>query len=208
MNTRKILNVGFLLLIMFLYIGARNERLALPKDAKAWDFSSYSKMFESKENYPKTKSFDEIPKSTQPADRTISLSTAQKYVTQRPLNGTELLELDKLPTFNGTFNRGKKVIVYPKSANSEDFKGFVQVFAKTKAKYTNNAKYKFVTRESLWNIDENSIKNSHDRVIYQLKKDCGLFCIFDSNSKTLIRLNGSNVNRKGAEIMDVILNSL
>ena len=141
MNTRKIINLAFVVLIALLYIGAKQERSALPKDAQGWNFSSYSKMFEAKKEPVKTRNFDEIPQSTKPVDKTISLSTAQKYVTKRTLNGTELLEMDKLPAFNGTFNRGKKVIVYPKSANSEDFKGFMQVFAKTKSKYANNSKY-------------------------------------------------------------------
>ena len=131
-----------------------------------------------------------------------------KYIKVRPLNGTEMLALTKVKKISEHMNKNRKVIIYVNRGAEKDVQAFIKEFSKSREKYRNNPDFVFIPLETLWDLNEDDIRNSHDRVVYNLKEDCGLFCILDLKGEKLIRLKGSAVSKKSAEIIGVILQSL
>ncbi len=214
MNNKVITNIAFILLIILLLISTikRNENMATNTDLAANKLEIYEQLFKSSaktdENEIVLSDFptNDTPQKTQKT--TIDYSTAMKYIKTRQLNGTEILELGKEQKLSTHLSKKKKIVIYTNNAKDSDTQAFLDEFAKTRKHFAQNSQYVFIPMGNLWNITEDEIKNSHDRVIYQLKKDCGLFCIINATNTQLLKLKGSNVNKKSAEIIDVILKGI
>lgn len=152
------------------------------------------------------KDFDTVkPKKV---NKTIDRTTALSYTKTRSLSGTEMLELAKVKRISEPMGQDKKIIIYVNKGSDSEIQAFIKEFSKTREKYRSRSNFAFVPLESAWDINDETIANTHDRVIHNLQQDCGLFCIIDTHSQKLIRLKGTTVSKKGAEIVDVILNSL
>jgi len=210
-------NIAFIILIVFLVVNASQSGIVNPLSSLGGDNlgsisdfggfadGSYSK--KKKSNKPVV--MNEFENMKQPTvNKTIDLSTAKTYVVDRPLSGTELLTLGKVTKIAPNLHKNKKIVIYVNKGSDRDIQAFLHEFAKTKSEFASNSSYVFLPVDTVWNIREEDIKNTNDRVIYNLKKDCGLFCVIDANRGNLIKMKGSNVNKKTAEIMHVILKSL
>lgn len=207
-------NIAFIILISLLCVASlkgQNKTFEATKTLSFGGINNFSKTetLSSKEVEPQIvlRDFDTIqqPKKVK---KTIDKATAMNYIKSRSLNGTEMLALGKIKKFSPYLNKNKKIVIYVNKGSQREIQAFIKEFSKTKEKLSNNPKFVFIPLENLWNIEEENIRNSHDRVVYNLKQDCGLFCVIDLGAGKLIRMKGSGVSKKSAEIMGVILNSL
>ncbi len=207
MNNRITTNIAFIILICLLLVGAIKAQ------------KTPVNIFNDLTNIPVTageqkeapgvvlKDFDEI-QEPQSINKSIDRATAMKYIQIRSLNGTEMLALTKVKKINPHLNKDKKIVIYVSRGSEKEVQAFMKEFAKSRAQYSSNPNYVFIPLETLWDLKEDNIRNTHDRVVYNLQQDCGLFCILDLRGEKLIKLKGSQVSKKSAEIVGVILNSL
>lgn len=215
MDNKKSTNIAFIILILLLLISALKTQKSSLNLAEAIkgnipelsgiEYGSSS----AKDNAPQVvlKDFDTVPPPRK-INRSIDRATAMKYIQTRSLNGTEMLALTKIPKINPHLNKNKKIVIYINKGSERDVQAFIKEFKKSREKYSSNPNFVFIPLETLWDLKEDNIKNSHDRVVYNLKQDCGRFCILDLRGEKLIRLKGSHVSKKSAEIVGVVLNSL
>ncbi len=207
-------NLAFIILIVFLLIGAIKSQQNSPVGFRSLgDLSNFmpaekKEVVEVEEEHVEVVNEFEGMQDVAPTPRVIDKSTALSYVKIRPITGTEMLALARLRKIAPHLNKGKVIVLYINQGNSRDIRAFMSEFAKTREHFSNDSRFVFLPVIGLWEVDENNIKNSNDRVMLNLKKDCGYFCVFDTEREKMIRMNGSNVNKKSAEIMDVILKSL
>lgn len=231
-NNTTFTNIAFILLIVFLLIAAlkTNDKALDIESLLGWKQETDSTVLNKKMDLPALsnikstyetpteeestrdpnivlKDFDSI-KTAKQVKKSIDKSTAMNYTTTRSLSGTEMLALTKVKKIAEHLNQNKKVVIYVNKGSDSEIQAFIKEFSKSREKYRTNSKLVFIPLETLWDLNDDTIKNTHDRVIYNLKKDCGLFCILDIRGEKMIRLKGTTVSKKGAEIVDVILNSL
>lgn len=200
-------NIAFIILICLLLLSAvKAQKTPLNLFDSLSDIQA-SKAVEEETTGIILKDFDEI-RQPEKVNKTIDRATAMNYVQSRPLNGTEMLALTKVKKISPYLNKNKKVVIYVNKGSDKNIQAFMDEFAKSRVKYSSNPNYVFIPLETLWDLNEEDIRNTHDRVVYNLKQDCGLFCILDLQSEKLIKLKGSQVSKKSAEIVGVILNSM
>lgn len=214
-NKTNTTNIAFIILIFLLIIAALKAQNTPTTLAGMFDFGGMSGISASES---KSKSDDDEPQVVlrdfseiqQPkkVNRVIDKATAMSYMQVRSLNGTELLALSKVKKISPYLDRNKKVVIYINKGSEKHEQAFMKEFAKSRAKYSSNPNFVFIPLETLWDLNDDNIKNTHDRVVYNLKQDCGQFCILDLSGEKLITLKGSQVSKKSAEIVGVILNSL
>lgn len=208
MNNKTTTNIAFILLICLLFLGAlKSQKTPLNPFSGMPNVPSAESSVEEESPQVVLKDFDEVVQHKE-VDKTIDRATAMNYIQTRPINGTEMLAMTKVKKINPYLNKDKKIIVYVTKGSEREVKAFMAEFSKSRSKYSSNPNYVFIPLETLWELKEIDIKNTHDRVVYNLQQDCGLFCILDLRGEKLIKLKGSQVSKKSAEIVDVILNSL
>lgn len=203
-------NIAFIILIVFLTIAASKNMNGF--NMAGFNFADLPSSFgnntteEVVDNGPKVMNEFENMRDVK-TNKKIDLQTAKKYVDYRSLNGTEILEIQKVASLNKHYNGNKKIVIYTTNSNNPDMQRFLSEFAKTRKNFGSKKEFVFVSHESAW-PGLSKVENSHDRVILNLKNDCKNFCIIDSAKNEFIKLKGSNANKKSAEIIDVILNAL
>lgn len=208
MSKKIVTNVSFIILILLLLIvsAVKNQ----PADVGFGNFGglmdilNHSGQTEIVEEAEVVNEFEHM-QDVKKVDKTIDISTAREYLKEIPLSGTQMLALTKVKKISPYLNTNKKVIIYVTSGHGDDIESFLREFANTRNYFANSSDVVFIPRESIWTLKEENIKNSHDRVIYNLQKDCGLFCVIIPNQEKMVRLKGSNVNKKTAQIMHVYL---
>ena len=171
------------------------------------NYGSLSEETEESENTIVLRDFDEIQQPRK-ISQTIDKSTASKYVKTRPLSGTEILELGKIHKIGKYLNDNKKIVIYVNKGSDRDVQAFITEFAKVRSELNGNFNYVFYPLDTMWDLNDMTAKNSHDRVINNFKKDCGLICIIDTGSRNMTRMKGYDVNKKSAQIMGVMLKQL
>ncbi len=201
MDKRIAGNIGFIILIAFLAINAFKAQqggFSLPEFGK---MDSYK---EQKAEPVVMNEFENL-KDVKRTDNAIDINTARDYLKEIQLSGTQMLELNKVKKISPYLNTNKKVVIYVTNEQGSDVEAFLKEFANTRNHFANSSDVVFLPLENVWNISEENIKNSHDRVIYNLQKECGLFCVIMPGQEKLVRLKGANVNKKTAQIMHVYL---
>ncbi len=208
-------NLAFIILTIFLLVGAIKSQSSSPVGFGSFgnlkEFTSpKEKMVEPIEEEESVEVVNEFAhmKDVKEEPRTIDRDTALDYVKIRPITGTEMLALARLRKIAPHLNKGKVIVVHIDQGSARDIRAFITEFAKTREHFANDSRFVFLPLAGLWEVDESNIKNSNDRVMLNLKNDCGYFCVFDTEREKIIRMKGTNVNKKSAEIMDVILKSL
>ncbi len=216
MNNRTSTNIAFIILILLLFVAALKVQktptalqnvVGLGQNMPQIPGMNSNQVEKDAEPQIILRDFDTIQQPKR-VKRSIDRATAMKYIKVRPLNGTEMLALTKVKKISEHMNKNRKVIIYVNRGAEKDVQAFIKEFSKSREKYRNNPDFVFIPLETLWDLNEDDIRNSHDRVVYNLKEDCGLFCILDLKGEKLIRLKGSAVSKKSAEIVGVILQSL
>ena len=216
MNNRTSTNIAFIILILLLFVAALKVQktptalqnvVGLGQNMLQIPGMNSNQVEKDAEPQIILRDFDTIQQPKR-VKRSIDRATAMKYIKVRPLNGTEMLALTKVKKISEHMNKNRKVIIYVNRGAEKDVQAFIKEFSKSREKYRNNPDFVFIPLETLWDLNEDDIRNSHDRVVYNLKEDCGLFCILDLKGEKLIRLKGSAVSKKSAEIVGVILQSL
>ena len=216
MDNRKSTNIAFIILILLLFVAALKVQktptalqnvVGLGQNMPQIPGMNSNQVEKDAEPQIILRDFDTIQQPKR-VKRSIDRATAMKYIKVRPLNGTEMLALTKVKKISEHMNKNRKVIIYVNRGAEKDVQAFIKEFSKSREKYRNNPDFVFIPLETLWDLNEDDIRNSHDRVVYNLKEDCGLFCILDLKGEKLIRLKGSAVSKKSAEIVGVILQSL
>ena len=216
MDNRKSTNIAFIILILLLFVAALKAQktptalqdvVGLGQNMPQMPGMNYKPVEKDAEPQIILRDFDTIQQPKR-VKRTIDRATAMKYIKVRPLNGTEMLALTKVKKISEHMNKNRKVIIYVDRGSEREIQAFIKEFSKSREKYRYNPNFVFIPLETLWDLDDDTIRNTHDRVVYNLKQDCGLFCILDLKGERLIRLKGSAVSKKSAEIIGVILQSL
>lgn len=210
MSNKFMTNLAFVILILLLLVSAVKNQ---PEGQGFGDFSEFANILngqtagiENVEDPEVVNEFENMQDMSKAAkDRTIDISTAREYLKEVPLSGTQMLELAKVKKISPYLNTNKKIVIYVTNGHGEDVESFLKEFANTRNHFAGESNVVFIPRESVWTLTEENIKNSHDRVIYNLQKDCGLFCVIVPNQEKIVRLKGSNVNKKTAQIMHVYL---
>lgn len=213
-NNKTGTNIAFIILILLLFSAALKAQKT-PSDytgmLKLADMPGvdYNKKLSNEDDQPQIilRDFDTI-RPAKPVKKSIDRSTAMQYIKVRPLSGTEMLALTKVKKISEHLNKNKKIIIYVNRGSEKEVQAFIKEFSKSRTKYSSNPNYVFIPLETLWDLNDDTIHNTHDRVVYNLKQDCGLFCILDLKGEKMIRLRGSDVSKKSAEIIGVILQSL
>ncbi len=198
-------NLAFIILICFLCVSAVKNQ---PQEQGFGNFTGLfnNRAVETQEvEEPEVVNEFEHMQDVKKVDKTIDISTAREYLKEIPLSGTQMLALTKVKKISPYLNTNKKIIIYVTNGQGSDVEAFLKEFANTRNHFASSSEVVFLPRESVWNIKEENIKNSHDRVVYNLQKDCGLFCVIVPNQEKIVRLKGSNVNKKTAQIMHVYL---
>lgn len=208
MDNKFVTNIAFIILIVFLFISAIKGSHA---DLSPFGMFNYSpdkaEKIESVTTEPAVvNEFESMPRPKK-VEQKIDKATAMSYTKTRALSGTEMLALTKINKINEHLNKNKKIVIYVNKGSDRDIQAFIKEFSKTRTRLNSNSSYVFIPLETLWDLnnEDYTLRNSHDRVIYNLKKDCGLFCVLDTGAEQMLRMKGSNVNKKSAEIIDVIL---
>lgn len=219
MNNKITINIAFIILLILLAVSSIKSIIAteVPKQNTFSGFKNFDiEKFKVKdieigkgksqatENTIILRDFDEIPQSRQ-SSQAIDKGTASLYVKTRPLSGTEILELGKIYKIGKYLNDNKKIVIYVNRGNDRDVQAFISEFAKVRSGFSGNPNYVFYPLETMWDLDDLSAQNSHDRVINNFKKDCGLVCIIDTGASNITRMKGYAVNKKSAQIMGVML---
>lgn len=207
MDNRFVTNVAFALLIIFLFISAMKGTHINLSPSEMFNFADKAQKTESVNPEPVVvNEFESMPRPKK-VEQHIDKATALSYAKTRALSGTEMLALTKVKKISEHLNKNKKIVIYVTKGSDRDIQAFIKEFSKTRTRLGSNSNYVFIPLETLWDLnqDDSTVKNSHDRVIYNLKRDCGLFCVLDTGAEQMLRLKGSNVNKKSAEIIDVIL---
>lgn len=209
MNNKAGTNIAFILLILFLFIGAIKKQPDII--SSLFDFGEMSELLKGEQTETKVEEepvvvneFEHM-KDVKKTDTSIDINTARSYIKEIPLSGTQMLALAKVKKISPYLNTNKKVIIYVTNEHGSDVEAFLKEFAKTRNHFANSADVVFLPRESVWNLTEENIKNSHDRAVYNIQNDCGRFCVILPNQEKMVRLKGSNVNKKTAQIMHVYL---
>ncbi len=206
MNNKTGTNIAFIILILFLLIGACKQQPDV--------FSSFSDLGQmikydgedlKVEEEPVVVNEFENMKDVKKPDTSIDINTARTYIKEVPISGTQMLALNKVKKISPYLNTNKKVIIYVTSEHGDDVEAFLKEFSKTRKHFANSSDVVFIPRESVWSLKEENIKNSYDRAVFNLQKECGLFCVILPEQEKLVRLKGSNVNKKTAQIMHVYL---
>lgn len=215
MNNKVATNLAFIILLVFLSISGFKSLLAsgvfsnnAPSSfGNLTDFKDFApgKKKEAEENTIVLRDFDEIQQNERPTSQTIDRATASNYTKTRPLSGTEILELGKIHKIARHLNTDKKIVIYVNKGSDRDVQAFITEFAKVREEFKGNSRYVFYPLDSMWDLNDTYAKNSHDRVIINFKKDCGLVCIIDTKALNMTRMKGYNVNKKSAQIMGVML---
>ena len=215
MNNKQITNIAFILLLTLLTISAiKNAATTNVLQLLTPNFNQNlnADLFNHETEKPEIvlKDFEDIPEltPTPKVNQAIDHATAINYIKTRQLNGTEILELGKIEKIAPHLSQKKKIVIYTSKNTNKDTEAFLEEFAKTRANMAQHSSFYFIPMESILNITEDEITNSHERVIYQLKKDCGLFCIINASTAQLTKMKGSNLNKKSAQIIDVILKGM
>lgn len=214
MNNKVATNIAFIILLVFLFIsGAKSmfasgvlnsEQIAgIDNMADLKDFATFGEKSKKDENTIVLRDFDEIKQTER--SQTIDRGTASSYVKTRPLSGTEILELGKIYKIGKYLNDNKKIVIYVNKGSDRDVQAFINEFAKVRTELSGNSYYVFYPLDTMWDLNDMSAQNSHDRVINNFKKDCGLVCIIDTRARNMTRMKGYNVNKKSAQIMGVML---
>ncbi|MCM1010047.1 MAG: hypothetical protein NC390_04095 [Fusobacterium sp.] len=192
------------MLILFLLIGAFRQQPDIMNSFLRFADSD-NKIEEKVQEEPVVVNEFEHLKDVKKTETPIDINTARSYIKEVPISGTQMLALTKVKKISPYLNTNKKVIVYVTSEHGSDVEAFLKEFSKTRTHFANSPDVVFLPRESVWNLTEENIKNSHDRAVFNLQKDCGLFCVIIPNQEKLVRMKGSNVNKKTAQIMHVYL---
>lgn len=207
MNNKTTINIAFIILISLLFVSALKSQKTPVNIFNDFPSIPAATSEQNETSGVVLRDFDEI-QQPEKINKSIDRATAMSYTQTRPLNGTEMIALTKIKKINPYLNKDKKIVIYVSRGSEKEVQAFMQEFAKSRAQYSSNPNYVFIPLETLWDLKEDNIRNSHDRVIYNLQQDCGLFCILDLRGEKLIKLKGSQVSKKSAEIVGVILNSL
>lgn len=208
MSNRTFTNFAFIVLLLLLLVSAVKHQ---PAGIGFGDFGGLSDILGGQNgetevvDEPEVVNEFENMQDVKKVDRTIDISTAREYLKEIPLSGTQMLALTKVKKISPYLNTNKKLIIYVTSGHGDDVEAFLKEFSNTRNYFAGSSDVVFISRESLWTLKEENIKNSHDRAIYNLQKDCGLFCVIIPNQEKMVRLKGSNVNKKTAQIMHVYL---
>ncbi len=136
----------------------------------------------------------------------ISFSTAVSFFNTRELSKTENIVLTESKNFGKYFERGSntKIVLYT-NLNKQFYNG-LQAKMKDYGKETN---IKFINKHEIFPIkSEAAVKTTNDRVLFHIYKECINLCIMDIPNRKLYILKGTEVNKKTATILDVVLKSL
>lgn len=211
MNNKTNTNIAFILLILFLFIGALKQQPdVISSFFNMGDLSGVleREQIETKvEEEPVVVNEFEHMKDVKRKDDSIDINTAKSYIKEIPLSGTQMLALTKVKKISPYLNTNKKIVIYVTNGQGDDVEAFLKEFSKTRNHFANSADVVFLPQESVWSLTEENIKNSHDRAIYNVQKDCGLFCVIIPQQEKMVRLKGANVNKKTAQIMHVYMTS-
>lgn len=207
MKDKALTNIAFVILMLFLLVSALKH-----KTVGFDSFGEFDEIFNlgnleqetEKESEAVVNEFEHM-KDIKRKESLIDINTARTYLKELPISGTEMLALTKIKKISPYLNTNKKIVIYVTNQNGSDVEAFLKEFAKTRNHFAKSSEVVFLPRESVWNMTKENIKNSHDRAVYNLQKDCGLFCVIIPNQEKLIRLKGENVNKKTAQIMHVYL---
>lgn len=204
-------NIIFIVLIALLLAGACKNGLP---DFSGGNFVSPS------ENSNKMQNINNKPEFEEPSifdtvqgervREKINYSTAMEFFNQRQLSGTEILELGKRSSTSQYFvrNSNKKLIFYPTTGTDRDMQSFMRDFTRLRSNLKHRADIVFIPIETGLPMHEKQIKNSSDRVFYNLKKDCGKFCIINVPSRNITSLNSPQIGAKTFEVIEAVINSL
>lgn len=205
-------NIIFALLLVFLIVGAvRNfsggfsmdailSRLMGQKETTTWN---------SDEVYTDPRSiFDTV--QGERVRHKISYATAMQFIHKRSLTGTEIQELGKRQPTSEYFvrNGSKKLIFYPTTGTDEVSQQFMRDFTRLRTSLRHRKDLIFIPVETAFISSERQIKTSSDRVFYNVKRECGKFCIIDVSSYTITSLDSPGIGVKTYEVIEAVVNSL
>lgn len=205
-------NIIFVILIGLLILGAykSNPSIFSPSSIKAEIKQQKTEMpkVKQKNNIPETSVFDKVQEER--VRQKIDYGTAMEYFNSRSLSGTEMLEFEKKSTTAAYFTRNsnKKLIFYPTTGSSEDTQNFMRDFTKFRTSMKDKPNLVFIPIETGFGISEKQIKNSSDRIIYNLRKECGKFCVIDVSAQRITTLKSPQIGAKTFEIVEALINSL
>lgn len=209
MNNKMATNIAFVILILFLFVGALKNQPDIIKNT--FDFGDMPDLLKHEQvetevdEEPTVVNEFEHMKDVKKTDKAIDIATAKSYIKEVPLTGTQMLAMTKVKKISPYLNTNKKVVIYVTNDHSSDVEAFLKEFSKTRNHFANSSDVVFLPRESVWTLNEDNIKNSHDRAVFNLQKECGLLCVIYPNQEKLVRMKGANVNKKTAQIMHVYL---
>ena len=206
-------NIIFVILIVLLMLGAykstpdlfsMNTTLSSNKKQSLKELPK----IQEKEKFQETNVFNEVQKEH--VRKKIDYGTAMEYFNRRQLSGTEIMELGKRPTTSDYFvrNSSKKIVFYPTTGSSSDMQNFMREFTKLRTSLKDKTNLVFIPIETGFGLSEKQIKNSADRVFYNLKKECGKFCVIDVPAQSIIMLKSPQIGAKTFEIAEILVNSL
>lgn len=205
-------NIIFALLLIFLLIGAFKNgigdfspesilsRLQGQKEAPTWN---------NEDVFTDEKSiFDTV--QGERVRHKISYATAVQFIHQRPLTGTEIQEFGKRQPTSEYFvrNGSKKLIFYPTTGTDEISQQFMRDFTKLRTSLRHRKDLIFIPVETAFISSERQIRNSSDRVFYNVKRECGKFCIIDVASYTITSLESPGIGVKTFEVVEAVVNAL
>ena len=205
-------NIIFVVLIVFLTIGAiknfdgefsRDTVMNVMLGQKQNQPQANENVFEEENNIFNTVQEERVRHK-------IDYSTAQQFLNQRSLTGTEIQELENHQSISSYFvrNSSKKLIFYPTTGTDEISQQFMRDFTKlrTSLKYRNDLIFIPVETGLISNTAQ--MKNSSDRVLYNLRKECGKFCIINVSTNTITSLKSPAIGMKTFEVVEAVINSL
>jgi len=208
MDKKTSTNIAFIILILLLVYGASDAKKTPIQLSKLFDFPAIENKISSEDKQEERvvlKDFEQVPQPRRNVDKSIDINTAINYIETRFLNGTEVLELSKIENLSPYLNK-KVIIIYVSKSSDQDVRAFIKDFVKMREKYKANPNLVFIPLETLWDLQDDSINNTHDRVINKLKKDCGLFCVLEvGRLNTMITLKGKSVGKKSSGIVEAVL---
>ena len=212
-NKTLVNNIFFVVLIVLLAFGAvKSANLENISPEELISNSKLSNMFSKEEpvqeEIQRPNIFDEV--QPERVRQKIDYATASEFIDRRTLSGTEVMELAKRRATAEYFKRnGNKILIfYPTTGSEAMLKAFMRDFTKLRNEQKHNSKLVFIPIETSLNISEKSIKNSSDRVFYNIKKDCNKFCIINVPAKSLTTLKSPEFGSKTFEVVEAIVNSL
>ena len=205
-------NIIFVILIALLIAGAwKNDSELFSPNRYILNGTQKEKLPETNVNekiYPETNIFDRV--QGEHVRQKIDFGTAMEYFNSRQLSGTEIIELGKRSTTADYFvrNSNKKLIFYPTTGSNPDIQSFMREFTRLRTSLKNKSNLIFIPVETGFGISEKQIKNTSDRVFYNLKKECGKFCVIDAPAQNITSLKSPQIGAKTFEIVEALINSL